>query len=684
MKKSLLLMMIGGSMLLSACGDKKATTKELTSGINPEYLDTTINPQDDFYQYACGGWMKLNPLTDEYARFGTFDQLRENNREQLNGLIEEISKKENSNGTVEQKIGDLYNLGMDSVAIEKQGNAPIQASLQKVCAIKSVKDLTPYLAEVAKTGEMPMFGLFANAHPDNSEQNIAWVWQSGLGIGDRDYYLEANFKPQRDAYVKYLTTLLQISGYNKLAGIEGKEAATAQAILDFETKLAKAFMDKNTMRDPFATKNVMTFAELKKLLPVIDLDTYAKTLGVTLETVNVGQLNYIKQLNTLLAQADINVVKHYLAAQSISNAAPYLSKEFVDANFDFYSRTLSGIKEQKPRWKRITSVVEGSLGEALGQIYVKKYFPEESKKRMLQLVDNLKYALKERIAQNTWMADSTKQKSYEKLDAFIVKVGYPDKWRDYSGLSIDKSKSYYENLEEASKFEMAYQLAKIGKPVDKNEWGMTPQTVNAYYNPSTNEICFPAGILQPPFFNAEADDAVNYGAIGVVIGHEMSHGFDDAGRNYDKNGNLVNWWSKEDGENFAKRTQVLVDYFNKIEVIKGTFANGKFTLGENIADNGGVNISYTALQKAIADGQVNANDMDGYSVAKRFFIAYAQVWAGNVRDEEIVRLTKEDEHSLGRWRVNATLPHITPFIEAFGVKEGDKMYLKPEERAEIW
>lgn len=670
-------------MLLSACGGKK-TTKELTSGINPEYLDTTVNPKDDFYQYACGGWMKLNPLTGEYARFGTFDQLRENNREQLNGLIEEISKAENAKGTVEQKIGDLYNLGMDSATIETQGNAPIQAELQRVLEIKTSKDLTPYLAEIAKVGEMPLFAIFANANPDNSSQNIAWVWQNGLGIGDRDYYLEANFKPQRDAYVKYLTTLMQISGYNKLAAIEGKEEATAQAILDFETKLAKAFMDKNTMRDPFAIKNVMTFAELKKLLPVIDLDAYVKTIGITVETVNVGQLDYLKQLNTLLSQADINVVKHYLAARTISNAAPYLSKELVDAHFDFYSKTLSGIEEQQPRWKRITSVVEGSLGEALGQIYVKKYFPEESKKRMLKLVDNLKYALKERIAQNTWMADSTKQKSYEKLDAFIVKVGYPDKWRDYSGLTIDKSKSYYENLEEASRFEMAYQFSKIGKPVDKSEWGMTPQTVNAYYNPSTNEICFPAGILQPPFFNAEADDAVNYGAIGVVIGHEMSHGFDDAGRNYDKDGNLVNWWTAEDSENFAKRTQVLVDYFNKIEVLDGVFANGQFTLGENIADNGGVNISYTAMQKAIADGQVNANDMDGYSVAQRFFIAYAQVWAGNIRDEEIIRRTKEDEHSLGRWRVNGTLPHITPFIEAFGIKEGDKMYLKPEERAEIW
>ena len=676
-------MMIGGSMLLSSCGGHKSDTA-LKSGINPEYLDTTANPKDDFYQYACGGWMKLNPLTDEYSRFGTFDQLAENNREQLKSLIEELSSKEQTNGTVEQKIGDLYNLGMDTATIEAQGNAPIQASLQKINAIQSLKDLTPYLASIAQYGEMPLLGIFGNANPDNSDECIAWAWQTGLGIGDRDYYLEAGFQMQRDAYVKYLTSLLQISGYSKLAGVEGKEESVAKSILAFETKLAKAFMDKNTMRDPFVTKNVMSFADFKKIIPAIDLDTYVNTIGIKVDNLNVGQVDYFKQLNTILNSEDINNIKHYLAAQSISGAAPYLSKAFVDAHFDFYSRTMSGVKEQKPRWKRITSVVEGSLGEALGQIYVKKYFPESSKKRMVQLVDNLKLALKERIAQNTWMADSTKQKAYEKLDAFIVKIGYPDKWRDYSALTIDKSKTYFENLEAASKFEMDYSFSKIGKPVDKMEWGMTPQTVNAYYNPSTNEICFPAGILQVPFFDPKADDAFNYGAIGVVIGHEMSHGFDDAGRNYDKLGNLTDWWSKEDGENFKQRTQILVDWFNGIEVIAGTFANGQFTLGENIADNGGLNISYTAMQKAIQEGQVNPNEMDGFNADKRFFIAYAQVWAANIRDEEIVRRTKEDEHSLGKWRVNGTLPHINPFAEAYELQEGDDMFLSPDKRALIW
>ncbi len=677
-------MMIGTAALISSCGGKKHAEEQLVSGINPEYLDTTVLPSEDFYQYACGGWMAKNPLTDEYARFGTFDKLREDNREQIKSLIEEIAAKENTQGSIEQKIGDLYNMGMDSVAIEQQGAEPIVAGLKTVNELKSINDLTAYLSNIASSGSYLFFGLFGNANPDDSEQCIAWVWQTGLGIGDRDYYLEDTFKPQREAYVNYLTTLIKISGYNNIAGIEGKEEETARKILAFETQLAKAFMDKNTLRNPFATKNVMTFEEFKKILTVINLDEYTKSLGLKLEKVNVGQVEYLKNLNGILQRADFNTVKNYLATRAISEAAPYLSKAFVDANFDFYSKTMSGIKEQRPRWKRIYSVVETYLGQPVGQMYVKKYFPEESKKRMMHLVDNLKIALKERIGQNTWMQDSTKQKSYEKLDAFIVKIGYPDKWRDYSGLTIDKSKSYYQNVEEASKFEVAYENAKIGKPVDKTEWGMNPQTVNAYYNPTTNEICFPAGILQPPFFNAKADDAVNYGAIGVVIGHEMSHGFDDQGRNYDKKGNLVNWWSKEDDKNFQERTQILVDWFNGIEVIKGTFANGKFTLGENIADNGGVNISFTAMQKAIEEGLVNGGQMDGYTPAERFFIAYAQVWAGNIRDEEIIRLTKEDVHSLGRWRVNATLPHINAFAETYKLKEGDKMYLAPDKRALIW
>jgi len=676
MKKTFITIMIGTALFAASCGQKK----QLKSGINPDYLDTSVLPSEDFYQYACGGWMKNNPLTGEYARFGAFDKLAEDNRKQVNDLISEIAEKTHKSGTPEQKIGDLYNLGMDSATIEKQGAEPIQKDLKKIAAMKNINDLTAYLAENALYGATPLFGLFAEANPDDSKQCIAWIWQTGLGIGDRDYYLEdtENTLKIRKAYLDYLSKLMQISGYKT----EDSEIA-AQQILAFETQLAKAFMNKETMRDPFATKNVKTIDELKTMLPVINFDQYFKTLGLKLDKINIGQVDYIKQLNEILTKADFNVIKDYLACQTISASAPYLSSDFVNANFDFYGRTLSGKEELRPRWKRVTSVVENYLGEQIGQIYVKKYFPKESKDRMLALVDNLKIALRERIEQNTWMADETKQKSYEKLDAFIVKIGYPDKWRDYSDLKIDNSESYYANVERASKFETAYQYAKIGKPVDPTEWLMTPQTVNAYYNPTTNEICFPAGILQPPFFNSEADDAVNYGAIGVVIGHEMSHGFDDSGRNYDKNGNVNNWWLQSDEENFKARTQVLVDWFNGIEVLPGLFANGTFTLGENIADNGGVNISYLALQKAKEQGKI-AEKLDDFNYDERFFIAYAQVWASNIRDEEIIRRTKEGVHSIERWRVNGTLPHINAFADTYQLKEGDRMFLAPEKRAEIW
>jgi len=681
MKKTFITIMIGTALFAASCGEKK----QLKSGIDPTYLDTSVLPSEDFYEYACGGWMKNNPLTGEYSRFGTFDKLAEDNRKQLNDLINEIAVKTHKNGSPEQKIGDLYNLGMDSAKIETQGAEPIQENLKKIIALQNINDLTNYLAQSALYGETSLFGIFGEADPDNSKQCIAWIWQSGLGIGDRDYYLEKTEKMQniRQAYVDYLSKLMKISGYNSLVKIEGGETAAAQKILTFETELAKAFMDKNIMRDPFITKNIKTVDELKTMLPSINFDEYFKTLGLKLDKINVGQVDYIKSLNSILSKTDFNVIKNYLACQMISGAAPYLSSDFVNANFDFYGKVLSGRKELRPRWKRVTGVVENYLGEQIGQLYVKKYFPEESKKRMLSLVDNLKVALKERISQSTWMTDSTKQKSYEKLDAFIVKIGYPDKWRDYSDLKIDNSESYYANVERASRFETAYQNAKIGKPVDPTEWQMTPQTVNAYYNPTTNEICFPAGILQPPFFNKEVDDAFNYGAIGVVIGHEMTHGFDDQGRNYDKDGNLNNWWNKSDEENFKERTKVLVDYFNAIEVLPDVFANGTYTLGENIADNGGVNVSFVAMQKAKAQGKIT-EEIDGFNSAQRFFIAYAQVWAGNIRNEEITRLTKEDPHSLGRWRVNGTLPHINAFAETYQLKEGDKMYLAPEKRALIW
>ncbi len=678
MKKLVYAVMIGSALVATSCGNRK-----LASGIHFDDMDTTASPQEDFYQYACGGWMAKHPLTAEYSRYGSFDKLAEDNQEQLKGLIVELSEKQNAKGSVAQKIGDLYRMGMDTAAIEAQGATPLQPRLQKIAAMANKSELTAQLADLAAEGNMPLFGLFGEANPMDSKQHIGWVWQSGLGIGDRDYYLDDNEKMRnvRENYTTLLAKLMTLSGYDRLAGVQADDMA--QKILAFETELAKAFMDKETSRDPYKTCNLMSIDDWQKLCAAIDAKAYMTALGLgEIDTVNVGQVDYLKALNDIVAKADLEVLKAYLACDYINNAAPFLSSNFVNANFDFYGRVLSGREELRPRWKRIVDVVDGSLGEAVGQMYVEKYFPAEAKERMLHLVANLQAALHDRIAANTWMTDSTKQKAFEKLDAFIVKVGYPDKWRDYSGLDIVDD-SFFANIERVNRFESAYQYAKIGKPSDPAEWYMTPQTVNAYYNPSTNEICFPAGILQPPFFDMNADDAVNYGAIGVVIGHEMTHGFDDQGRNYDKEGNLNNWWSDTDAANFTARTKVLVDYFDAIEVLPGVFANGSFTLGENIADNGGLNVSFLALQKA--KEQCTISDvMDGFTADQRFFIAYAGVWAGNIRDAEIVRRVKEDPHSLGRWRVNGTLPHIDAFADTWQLHEGNAMYLAPDARARIW
>lgn len=681
MKKVIYAVMISSAIIATSCGNNKP---ERTSGIRFSDLDTTMSPTEDFYQYACGGWMKNHPLTAEYARYGSFDKLAEDNQEQLKGLITEIAKDNHKKGSIPQKIGDLYNLGMDSATIEKQGAEPLQTELQSIAAMSQKTDLTNKLAAYALEGGSPLFGVFGEANPNNSSERIAWVWQTGLGIGDRDYYLDNSpeMTTIRFEYVNFIASLMEISGYQKVANITSA-TDMAKRVLVFETELAKAFMDKNDTRDPYKTFNMISVDEWQKMLPIIDVKLYMKTLGLgTITSVNIGQVAYTKSLNKILEKTDMEVIKAYLAVGYINGASNYLSSAFVDANFHFYGRILSGREEQRPRWKRVVGSVDGSLGEAVGQMYVEKYFPAEAKERMLKLVTNLQEALRERIEQNTWMTDSTKQKSYEKLDAFIVKVGYPDAWRDYSDLQVEKD-SYFANIQRASRFETAYQLSKIGTPVDPTEWLMTPQTVNAYYNPTTNEICFPAGILQVPFFDMNADDAVNYGAIGVVIGHEMTHGFDDQGRNYDKQGNLNNWWQDSDATNFKERTDVLVNYFNNVEVLPGTCANGTFTLGENIADNGGLNISYVALQKAKEQGNIKEN-MDGFTADQRFFIAYAGVWAGNIREAEMLRRTKEDPHSLGKWRVNATLPHVDAFYKTYDVKEGDKMYLAPKDRAKIW
>ena len=660
----------------------KAKPKKSKSGITASNLDKSVKPSADFYQYACGGWMKLNPLGAEYARYGSFDVLGENNQKQLQELVVKLAGQKNAAGTVEQKVGDLYKMGMDTVTLQSQGAQPIQKELQKIAGLQR-RDLSVTLAEMSLEGLHPFFGLFGSSDPDNSDMTIAYLWQTGLGIGDRDYYLEADQQKIRDEYVKLMAKMFQMSGYSKQAGFAGKETEMAQRVLALETMMANAFVDKTTLRDPYQTIHKCTPDEFQKMIPAINVQQYLKTLNLShIDIVNVGQPTYFAGLNNILSVSDMEVIRAYIAWNVINAAASFLSDDFVNADFDFYGKVLSGKQENRPRWKRVIGTVDGCLGEALGQMYVKTYFPAEAKTRMEQLVKNLQWALGERIKASAWMTDETKKNALDKLATFKVKIGYPDKWRDYSALEI-KNDSYYDNVLRARRFESAYRLSKIGKPVDKDEWQMTPQTVNAYYEPNTNEICFPAGILQPPFFDMNADDAANYGAIGVVIGHEMTHGFDDQGRNYDLNGNLTDWWTEADSKAFEERAQVLVNHFNNIEVAPGVHGNGSFTLGENIADNGGLNVSYTAFQKAKAEGAIKG-DMDGFTPEQRFFLAYAGVWAANIRPEEILRRTKEDPHSLGRWRVNGTLPHIDAFYQAFDIQPGDPMYLAPEKRARIW
>ena len=678
MRTKFYLPFIALALIATSCNSKKEATQE--SGIRLTNLDQTINPRNDFYQYACGGWMKANPLTDEYSSFGSFDQLAENNRTQIKGLIEELAKKQSQPGSITQKIGDLYNIAMDSAKLNADGVAPIKEYLDKLASIKDRNGLSQEIATMHRDGFGPFFGLYVGADDMNSSMNIAQLYQGGLSLGEREYYLDGDdhTKEIRTKFEEHVDKMFQLAGFT---AEEAQKAA--KNVMKVETRLAEASKSAVELRDPYANYNKITVAQLKKEVPSIDWDAYFTTIGLKdLQDVNVGQMDEIKTVADLLKKEDLDVLKAYLQWNVINTASSYLSDNFVAQNFDFYGRTLSGTKEMQPRWKRAVSAVNGVLGEAVGQMYTEKYFPAAAKERMIKLVGNLQKALGERIQGLEWMSEETKAKALEKLAAFHVKVGYPDKWRDYSSLEI-KNDSYWANIIRSNHFDHDKMIAKAGKPVDKDEWLMTPQTVNAYYNPTTNEICFPAAILQYPFFDMNADDACNYGAIGVVIGHEMTHGFDDQGRQYDKDGNLKDWWTPEDAKNFKERAQVLGDYFGNIEVLPGLKANGELTLGENIADHGGLQVSFLALQKAMAENPLG-KDEHGFTPEQRFFLSYANVWADNTRDEQIRLQTKSDPHSLGRWRVNAALPHISMWYDAFGVKEGDALYLPVEKRASIW
>ena len=665
------------AMLTSCAGQKEAKS---TSGIDLANMDTTVSAGTDFFRYACGGWNDAHPLTAEYSRYGTFDELFENSQKQLRELIEGLAaQKNNQAGSAAQKIGDLYNMAMDSVTLNKQGAEPVKAMLDKIAGMKDKSEIVPMMTEMAHIGIGTYFHSYVYADPKNSSLNIFQMGQGGINLGEKEYYLDTDSITQniREQYKLYIGKLFQLAGFSE-ADAQQKVAD----VMEIETAIAKVSRSATELRDPEANYHKMSFDELKKTIAGIDWDAYMKGLGIQAPAeLNVEQVEPIQEVARLMNTLPLSKHVSYLEYNLLDAAASCLSDDFVAARFDFYGKVLSGRQVNQPRWKRAVNSVNGMLGELVGEMYVEKYFPAAAKERMVKLVKNLQTALGERIDAQEWMSDSTKIRAHEKLAAFHVKVGYPDKWKDYSKLEI-KNDSYWANVCRASEWGFNDMYSRIGKPVDKDEWLMTPQTVNAYYNPSTNEICFPAAILQPPFFNMEADDAANYGAIGVVIGHEMTHGFDDQGRQFDRDGNLTDWWAPGDADRFKERAQVMVDFFNKIEVLPGLQANGELTLGENLADHGGLNVAYLAFQNATKDAPLGV--VDGFTPEQRFFLAYATLWAGNIRDEQIRVYTKSDPHSLGKWRVNGALPHIQAWYDAFHITPSDPLYVAPENRVNVW
>ena len=651
-------------------------------GIKMENLDTSVKPGDDFFQFADGGWNAAHPLTDEYARFGSFDQLAEDNRKQLKSLIDDIVAADNPKGSNAQKIADLYKLVLDTARRDQDGLEPLKPWIEKIEAVKERMQIFPLMVEMDLNGLVGnYFGVGIGADMMDSKNNLVSIGQGGLSLGEKEYYLDTDDATTaiREAFKKHIVRMFTLCGFDEQTAQKKMED-----VMMIETRIAVKSYSAVQQRDPAANYHKMSFEQLKKDFKGIDWQLLFDSMGIgDCDYVDVGQPEPIHEVEAILANVPVSAHQSYIEWQLIDHAASRLTTELDKANFDFYGKVMSGRQEQQPWWKRATSTVSSVLGEAIGQIYVEKYFPAESKERMTTLVRNLQIALGERIDAQDWMSDSTKALAHEKLDAFYVKIGYPDKWRDYSKLEIDPSKSLFENNMAISRFFLQDMIErKYKKPVDNTEWFMTPQTVNAYYNPTTNEICFPAGILQYPFFDMNADDAFNYGAIGVVIGHEMTHGFDDQGRQFDKDGNFADWWAEGDADKFKAHVQVISDFFDGIKVLPDLNGNGSLTLGENIADHGGLMVAYQAFKNATKDAPLET--VNGYTPDQRFFMAYAGVWAGNIRDEEIRNRTKSDSHALSRWRVNGTLPHIDAWYDAFGITEGDALYLPKEKRASIW
>ena len=660
-------------MALASCGQQaeKAPALDLSN------LDTTVSPKVDFYQYATGGWQVKNPLRPEFARFGSFDVIAENNQKQLNDLFESMLDMKAEKGSVDQKISDLYKMALDSTTRNALGAEPIKADIARIQAVNSKDELWQLLAQMSLEGTgAGFYGSGVEADLANSDMQILYLGQAGLGMGDRDYYLKEENAALKEGYRQFLVKVLN------LCEIENSEDIAAKT-LEVENQIAEFSWSREQNRDLAAIYNPMSSEQIFAAYPSIGLQAECEVLGIPAqEKVIVEQPSFFEKINAYIEATDLETLKAYCLAHLVSGSCNALSDDFYTASWEFFSHQMAGAQEQKPRWKRAMQVPNGLLGEAVGKMYVDRYFPESSKQQMLELVENLRTAWHEHIDALDWMSDSTKAFAHEKLAAFTIKIGYPDKWKDYSTLEIDPEQTYFQNLKNASVWYLKDNLSKLGKPTDKTEWGMTPQTVNAYYNPTTNEICFPAGILQKPFFDPDADAPVNYGGIGVVIGHEMSHGFDDQGSMFDAKGNMVNWWTPEDKEKFTAKGEILVKQFDEVEILPGVHANGRFTLGENIGDHGGLSIAFSAMQNVLKEHPQGL--IDGFTPEQRFYLSYATVWAQNITDQEKARLTNMDPHSLARNRVNVSLRNFQSFFDAFDIKEGDPMFRPEEERVHIW
>ena len=671
MKKTLTMIMAAAA-LCAACGQKQ----EKLPALDLSYLDTSVSPGEDFYQFATGGWQAAHPLPAEYSRYGSFDVIGENTQKQLNDLFVSMTKMNAEYGSVDQKISDLYKMALDSLTRNDLGAEPIRPYILRIRAVESKEDLARLLGQLNKEGEGGFYGSGVEADLMDSGMQILYLGQGGLGMGDRDYYLDPKNAGLKAGYEAFLVKIFQLSG------LPDAEDLAAKA-LSVEDAIAEVSWPREKNRDMAAIYNPMSTDQIIKTWPNVHFDLTLEEAGVPAqEKVIVQQPSYFDGLDAIFANTDLETLKAYQLANFIQGACGALSDDFYTASWDFFSRQMAGAQEQRPRWKRAMAVPNSLLGEAVGKMYVERYFPASSKEKMITLVENLRTALGQHIDSLDWMSDETKARAHEKLASFTVKIGYPDKWKDYSTLEIDPSLTYYENLRNASMWYVADNLSKLGKPTDKTEWGMTPHTVNAYYNPTTNEICFPAAILQKPFFDPDADDAVNYGAIGVVIGHEMSHGFDDQGSMFDAEGNMVNWWTEEDKAKFEEKGKKLAAQFDEIEIVPGVYANGSYTLGENIGDHGGLSIAYTAMENAIAGNRPDL--IDGYTPEQRFWLSYGAIWAQNITDQEKERLTTMDVHSLGENRVNVSIRNFGEFFESFGIVEGDPMFRPEEERVHIW